>query len=46
MRTDSRRPLPVTAFVLGVILIAGCALNKGSAPADDFEQEWCEPAHR
>ncbi|BCJ76867.1 hypothetical protein CS0771_64110 [Catellatospora sp. IY07-71] len=41
LRTDpSRRPWKAAAFVLVLTVLAGCALNKGSALAAGFEQEW------
>ncbi|MDN3243835.1 hypothetical protein [Glycomyces tritici] len=43
LRTDARRPIMLTAtLVLGLALSAGCAIDKGSALAADFEQEWAD----
>jgi hypothetical protein len=41
LRTDTLRwPMPITAFVLGLTLLAGCAIDKGTALAADFEKDW------
>ncbi|MFC5800152.1 hypothetical protein [Streptomyces formicae] len=35
-----RWPIPITAFVLGLTLLTGCAIDKGTALAADFEESW------
>lgn len=39
-----RRLMLTSALVLGLALSAGCAIDKGSALAEDFEQEWAGTA--
>ncbi|WP_406387910.1 hypothetical protein [Streptomyces sp. NBC_00887] len=41
MRSNaSRWPIPIIAFVLAMPLLTGCAVDKGTALAADFEEDW------
>jgi hypothetical protein len=39
-RNSLRWSIPIIAFVLGLTSLTGCAIDKGSALAADFEEDW------
>ncbi|MGI5215460.1 hypothetical protein [Plantactinospora sp. CA-290183] len=39
-RNGLRWSIPIIAFVLGLTSLTGCAIDKGSALAADFEEDW------
>ncbi|MGX7674080.1 hypothetical protein [Plantactinospora sp. DSM 117369] len=39
-RNGLRWPVSIIAFALGLTLLTGCAIDKGSALAADFEDDW------
>ncbi|WP_432043209.1 hypothetical protein [Streptomyces cadmiisoli] len=39
-RSALRSPMPITVLVLGLTLLTGCAIDKGTALAEDFERDW------